>query len=412
MSKVTRKLDPIAGRRTPADYPLFLCVLTMLAIGLFMVLDASYAHAAQPGLSHGDPYYFFKVQLRWAAVGLVAMIWAMTFPYWKLARIGVPILILSAVLLILVKVPHLGMATHGAARWLRFGPIRIQPSELSKFCCVVFLAGYISRRPRAIRDLQTGLVGALLPVLAIAGLIIVEPDLGTALSLIGTSLIVLAVGGARPRHLGTIALIGMVLVGGLAMKHPYSRHRLLSFVSDGSDDRTYAYQVTQSVDALEAGGIHGLGPGQGDAKFFHVPAPYTDFIATTVGEEFGMIGSLALIGLFFCFMLRGLHIAHRCPNAFGCLLGTGICTMISLQALMNLAVISRSMPDTGVPLPMISYGGSSLVLVMFASGVLLSISRWPDLHHVDALLGSKTSMNRTPVRLDVDLHEVGGLRLR
>lgn len=388
MSVRTRRLDPLAGRSVPPDYPLFALMLIILSLGLFLVFDASYARASQEsGITHGDPAFFFRQQAHWAIIGLVALLAALKLPYWKLSRYGAHALALAVALLLLVLAPHVGHRSHGAVRWLHLGPLQVQPSEIAKICIVIFLAGYLSRRERSIRLVRGGLAGALAPVAVVALLIIKEPDLGTALVLSVTSLVMLGLGGARLKHLAFVAIVGVGLVGVMALSHSYSRHRLLSFVSGTQGDRTYAYQVTQSIDALKAGGIHGRGPGDGDAKFFHLPACYTDFIATTAGEEFGLIGSLVLLGLFLWFTLRGFQIAHRCPNAFGTLLAAGLSTMISVQALLNLAVISRTVPDTGVPLPMMSFGGSSLVLVMFSTGLLLAISRWPDLRHLEALVG-------------------------
>lgn len=403
MSEITRKMEAPVGRKIPADYPLFALMLIILALGLFMVFDASYAQASQSGITHHDPAYFFKLQSLWALIGMAALIFAMRMRYWKLARYGGHAMAFGILLLVLVMAPHLGVHSHGAARWLKLGPIRMQPSEIAKICVVLYLASFISRRQRSIQRLETGVVGALFPVLIAAALIIKQPDLGTALTLVATAMVMLAIGGAKLKHLAAISLLGFTLVAMMAWSHPYSRLRLQSFVSGSAGDRTYSYQANQSLKALESGGVHGIGPGEGDAKFFHLPAPYTDSIATTLGEEFGLIGSLVLIGLFFLFTLRGCHIAHQCRNAYGKLLASGLCAMITIQALLNLAVITRSVPETGVPLPMVSFGGSSLVLVMFAIGLILSVSRWPDLCSIEfspADAGSSRTYVRRPLRME------------
>lgn len=384
--------DPRAGQPVSPDYPLFAIMLAILGMGLFMVLDASYARASQNGLTHGDPYFFFRSQVRYAVMGLVALVIAMQARYWKLHRYGSLALLVSIAALVLVM--FVGVHSHGAARWLRLGPVQLQPSELAKVCVALYLSAYISRRQRSLRNHWGALIGALGPVIIVGVLIIKEPDLGTAMTLVVTAFVMLAVGGANCKRLFAVAAVGAILVFIQAYRNPYSHQRLASFTNSSATDKTYSYQVNQSVLALQAGGFKGLGPGQGDAKFFHLPAPYTDFIAATLGEEFGLIGSLVLLGLFFSFTVRGYLIAHRCPNVYGTLLATGLCTMVTVQALLNLAVITRTFPDTGVPLPMVSFGGSSLVLVMFATGLLLSISRWPELTHTDLISTQPRSVNR------------------
>jgi cell division protein FtsW len=387
------RIEQITGRPLLPDFPLFVLILALLTLGLFMVLDASYARAVQPGMTHEDPYFFFKQQAKWGVIGIAALLGAMRLPYWRLSRYGRPSILIGISLLALVML--VGHHSHGAARWLRLGPIQVQPSEVAKLCTVFYLASYIHWRPKTIRIFNPGLVGALWPVLVAVAFIIKQPDLGTALILLATAFVMLIIGGANLKHLGVIAGVGLMLVALMALSHPYSRHRLTDFFSGGADNQTSGYQVNESVKALEAGGIHGMGPGQGDAKFFHLPAPYTDCIATTMGEEFGLIGTIGLLTLFFILTLRGYYVAHRCPNSYGTLLAAGLCTWITVQALLNLAVISRSVPATGVPLPMVSFGGSSLVLVLFASGLLLSISRWPDLCDIKALLDEESQPRRT-----------------
>ena len=418
MGRNIRKQDPKVGRGISADYPLFVVMFLILALGLFMVLDASYARASQPTpMTHGNAYYFLERQALWAFVGILALVWAMNMRYWKLSRYGPFAMILAFVLLLLVWAPGVGVHSHGAARWINLRIIQIQPSEIAKVCCVLFLAGYLPARKLKVQKLEGLLVGVFLPVGLIAALIIKQPDLGTALSLLATCFIMLFVGGAQVKHLLAIAAVGALLLSIYCLARPYTAKRLLGFVDGGAGSTTYAYQVDQSVEALQAGGLHGLGPGQGDAKFFHLPAPYTDFIAATLGEEFGLVGSLTLLGLFFFFTLRGCHIAHRCPNPYGTLLATGLCSMVTVQALLNLAVVTRSLPNTGVPLPMVSFGGSSLMLVLFATGLLLSVSRWPDLKDIDAALestgrgSSSTSAaagGRRPtlLKIDTDVHEM------
>ncbi|MCA1596837.1 MAG: FtsW/RodA/SpoVE family cell cycle protein, partial [Chloroflexi bacterium] len=192
MSVRTRRLDPLAGRPVLPDYPLFALMLIILSLGLFLVFDASYARASQEsGMTHGDPTFFFKQQAHWAVIGLVALLAALKLPYWKLSRLGGHALGLSVFLLVLVLVPHIGHRSHGAVRWLHFGPLQVQPSEIAKICTVIFLAAYVSRRERSIRVLKSGLMGALIPVGLVALLIIKEPDLGTALVLSVTSLVML-----------------------------------------------------------------------------------------------------------------------------------------------------------------------------------------------------------------------------
>jgi cell division protein FtsW len=358
-------------QRKPVDHILLAAVLTLLGFGIVMVFSASSIEASV--LNH-NPYYYLERQLVWAGLGLAIMAFLARFDYHRLAQLGHPVAIATVVLLLVVLVPHIGREVNGARRWLGFGSLLFQPSELAKFSLVLFFALWLARMPRIDRFWQ-GIGVPLAIYLPIAFLIIKEPDLGTALALGGTVFTMLFVAGANLWQFFGIVALALPVVGAAIVVAPYRLQRFLAFLHPQADPQGAGYHIIQSLYALGSGGLFGTGLGQGALKYFYLPEQHTDFIFAIVGEELGLIGALAVLALFLVLTWRGLRVAMLAPARFGALLAVGLTAMVAVQALMNIAVVTASMPITGIPLPFISYGGSSLVFALGAIGILLNISR-------------------------------------
>ena len=358
-------------QRRPMDHLLLAAVLTLLGFGIVMVFSAS---SIEAGVINHNPYYYLERQLVWAGLGLAAMAFFSRFDYHRLASLAQPVAIATVVLLIVVLVPHIGREVNGARRWLGFGSLLFQPSELAKFSLVLLFAYWLARMPRIERFMQ-GIGVPLLIYVPIALLIVKEPDLGTALALGGTVFVMLFVAGVNLwQFFGVLAMV-LPVVGVAIIVAPYRLQRFLAFLHPQSDPQGAGYHIIQSLYALGSGGLLGTGLGQGAMKYFYLPEQHTDFIFAIVGEELGLIGAVALLALFFVLTWRGLRVAMLAPDRFGALLAVGLTAMVAVQALMNIAVVTASMPITGIPLPFISYGGSSLVFALGAMGILLNISR-------------------------------------
>ncbi|RPF46781.1 stage V sporulation protein E [Thermodesulfitimonas autotrophica] len=357
--------------RRPPDFLLFLTVLGLLSVGLVMVFSAS-EYAAL--VRFNDTFYFFKRQLLYSFLGLGAMFYFLNYDYHNFRRFAGLLLALSFFLLLLVLLPGVGHSSHGAQRWLKFGPLTLQPSEVIKFGIVVFTAYGLSRVPGGIRRARE-----ILPYLGItcaaALLILLQPDLGTAMALAGTVFVMLFCAGAPLSALGVTGLGGVAAALAAIYMEPYRWRRLLAFLDPWKDPQGSGFHIIQSLYAIGSGGLFGVGLGQGKQKFLYLPEQHTDFIFAVIGEELGFIGGAFVILLFIIFIWRGLRIALYAPDAFGSFLAAGITAGIGLQALINIGVVTGSMPITGIPLPLISYGGTSLVFTLAAIGVLLNISR-------------------------------------
>ncbi|MDH7480683.1 MAG: putative lipid II flippase FtsW [Armatimonadota bacterium] len=367
-------------RKRQVDTLLFLLTIIFLVGGILLVFDASYATAGQAKYTGGDSFYFFKRQAVFAVAGLIVLLITSHIPYWKLRGLAPTLLFISIFGLVAVFIPGLGIEVNGASRWIgiKGSPIQIQPSELTKIALVLFLAVYLSNKKTDIRRFKEGLIIPI-ALMGITGILIMaEPDMGTAIIICGTWFAMLFMAGARKKHLLVIFLAGVILGSLLIIIEPYRLARVTSFRNPFADYYGSGYQVCRSLIALGSGGIRGVGLCEGREKCFYLPAEHTDFILATLGEELGLIGTLSLAGLFLIFGLRGLAIAYRTKENFGKLLAAGISILICGQALLNMLVVTSSVPATGVPLPFISYGGSSLVLNLFGVGILLGISKYPE----------------------------------
>lgn len=358
----------ITLRRT--DLILLIATLLLLALGLAMVYSTS-AVVAQK--RYGDSLFFFKRQMVWAGLGLLAMWGARSLPYRLQRRLALPVVVCTLIGLILVLVPGLGKEVAGASRWLVLGPLTLQPSEGAKYVLVLYVASRLAERPQS----PPHPMAVYLPHVFLLGvvclLIFLQPDLGTAVVLAMAVGLLFLIAGLPWRYLGYSVLIGLPLLYWGLVHKAYRLQRLVAFLDPWADSQGGGYQAVQSLLALGQGGLFGIGLGQSQQKLFYLPEAHTDFIFAVIGEELGFIGASGLVLLFLVLLWRILHIALACREPFGALLGVGIFLMLTLQIMVNLGVVVGILPTKGLPLPLISLGGSNLLVSLVAIGTVLNI---------------------------------------
>ena len=355
------------------DFWLMLFTLMLVLFGLIMVFSASYYSSIS---QDGNPYRYLVRHGAWVVFGLVAMAFGALFDYRKYKKWALPILIVSVILLVLVLTP-LGQTTNGATRWIKVGPVTLMPGEIAKIAAIIFVAWFLSEDASRIKSLKRGIL-PLLGIIAVYGALIVkQPNLSTAITVCGIIIAMMLVAGLKWRYVATAGGIGVVGILSIVifMKDTYWYNRLTSFTDPFQDALGDGYQAVQSLLALGSGGLFGVGLGKSVQKNLYLPEPQNDFILAIIGEELGYIGVLLLIALYCLFIWRGIHIALNAPDQFGLLLASGIVLMVAIQVILNIAVVTSSMPPTGINLPFISYGGNALLIFMFSAGVLLNISR-------------------------------------
>ncbi len=363
-----------AARPKPIDKTLLTIMILLMMLGLLTLFSATYYKAQN---STGDPWSEVKKQMFGVAVGAAAMQFTIRIPYqfWGKRKVVVAGIALSCVLLLLVVIPGIGVNINGSRRWLSIAGISFQPGEFAKYAVVLFMAMVLTARGRKIQRLFKG----ILPVLVVPGvlflLILEQPNLSTAGTIIIVSVLMVLLAGAKWRHMLVLGAGGLVLGAYYAWSEEYRRERLLSFMNPFAKMSDEGYQLSQSLIAFGSGGLFGMGLGQGRQKYAYLPYPESDFIFAIVGEDFGLAGCLAVILLFVAFMIAGMRIAMTCEDKHGCLLAAGIIGMISVQAFINMGVVVGVLPTTGLPLPFFSAGGTSLSITMAAVGIVLNISR-------------------------------------
>jgi len=379
------------------DRALLLAVGALTAFGLVMVFSAS---EVQGWLWFHNAAYYFEHQLMWLGLGVILLVAGANLDYHRLRPLAMPLGLVTVVLMVLVLLPHFGVEVNGARRWLRLGPLQMQPAELAKIAAIVFMALWLERHRDRLSSLENGVV----PFLALLGftvlLVILERDLGTTLIVAGILLAQFLVAGGRKRHVLLLALIMALCVYLFIRMEPYRLHRILAFVDPWSDPLNTGFQAIQSVVALGSGGFAGLGLGHSIQKYQWLPFAHTDFIFAIVGEETGLLGTSAVLGLFGLFAYRGYRVALKAPDAFGSLLACGVTTWIALQALINIAAVTVTLPTTGIPLPFISYGGSSLAITLLAVGILMNVSTQSEkvgwIRHASIDLGRRNGRTLVP----------------
>lgn len=375
-------------RRGTPDFQLLVLTLLMVGFGIVMVFSSSSSIAMVNKNFGYDPLYFTKKQIIFAFVGLIGMFIAMNIPYEKYKKLFVPVFILAIILLMIV--PFSG-GINGASSWLNVGSLGIQPTELAKVTTIMYLSALISKKGERFRDLRTGYIPVMVIVGFVAGLIMLQPDLGSCMILVATAGLIIFAGGANLKHImGSIALLvlGASIVMGVGALwdkinpgdtagtgSDYKMGRIQAYLDPWADPQHTGYNLIQSLTAIGHAGVTGTGFGQGIQKLHYLPNAYNDFIFSVIGEEFGFLGTLIFLLFYIYFIWRGLLVSLRCQSAFGTLMGVGIMGLIAIQAFVNIGGVTRTIPVTGVTLPFISYGGSSLLVMMVAMGIVLSISR-------------------------------------
>lgn len=376
-----KKLD-IKGRTTRGrrkkinmksiDYTLLCALLIVLFIGVVMVYSSSSYYALYQQDVYNTDYYFLK-EITWSIVGVVGMFITMSIDYHVYKKWTPWIVLITLALLVLVL--FIGADINGAVRWIRLGPLSFQPSELAKYVVVLYLALLIDKRKSKIKKFGEGTIFYLCIAGVFALLILLEKNLSITAIVMMVAFIMILVGGAKLSHLFSLIPVGLAAGLALIFTQSYRMDRLTSFLNPWADPSGDSYQLIQSLYALGSGGIFGVGLGNSRQKALFMPEPHNDFIFAIIGEELGLIGCIVIISIFMFIVIKGTTIAVKSRDNYGFLLGTGIISVIAIQAIINIAVVSGSMPVTGVPMPFISYGGTSLVFNLAAMGILLNISR-------------------------------------
>ena len=354
-----------------------LCIITimLICIGIVMIYSASSIYSLD---KYHDSLFFLKRHLVFVFIGFILAFLAMVIDYRKLKDISKPFLLLALVLLILVLVPGLGRQVAGARRWFRFGTFSFQPSELAALAMLIYIADFLARKKEQLKDFWKGYLPPIMVLGSCVVLILMQPDLGSALALSIVVFLMLFSSGVKIKYLGLALICVIPLLYVLIFSVPYRRARIVSFLNPWRDPQGSGFQIIQSQVALGSGKFFGLGLGHSRQKLFYLPAAHTDFIFSIIGEEIGLLGTLAIAILFILFINKGLKIVSLVEDRFGYFLGLGVVLLISLKAVVNMGVSTGILPTKGLPLPFISYGGSSLVLDMVGVGLILNISRFGD----------------------------------
>lgn len=362
----------LVKKRAP-DYWLLLAVIALIGLGIVMVYSSS-AIVAQD--QFGDGAFFFKRQLLWVVLGTAALAVTQRIHFERLRRLTPLIVLVAFVSLALVLVPGIGRVAGGARRWILLGPTSLQPAEAVKLAMILYLANFLNRRALEMDGFRRALVPPLLLTALAFGLMLKQPDMGSALLVGLLTITMLFVGGARLFHLVGLGVLSAPMLVVAVLGEEYRRRRILAFLDPWRDPQGAGFHIIQSLLALGSGGLFGVGLGHSRQKFFYLPERHTDFIFAILGEELGLAGTVAVLLLFALVAYRGFRIARRAPHRYASLLAGGITAMVVFQAIINIGVTIGVLPITGVPLPLVSFGGSSLLFTMIEVGILLNISQY------------------------------------
>lgn len=366
--------------KKPFDFLIFMTVMILLSLGTIMVFSSGAPHAYN--YMHGDTYHFLKKQMMYVPLGLLAMFITMNIDYRKLGKWSPVFLVSSLALLVLVCIPGIGTELNGARRWFVFGGFNLQPSEIAKLSIILFFSHSLSKRKEELKFFFKGLVPYLIIIGLHALLLLLQPHLSATVIIGMVSSIILFCAGAKIKH---FVLMGVPAVAGVAVLVATSDYRLArvtSFLNPWNDPQGGGWQVVQSLYAIGSGGLFGRGLGKSLQKFLYIPEPYNDFILAVLAEELGFIGVATVLLLFLIFIWRGVKVAMNAPDAFGSMVAIGITSLVAVQVIINVAVVTSSMPVTGMPLPFFSYGGTSLMFLMSGIGVLLNISKYANYERI------------------------------
>lgn len=357
-------------RSKEPDLVLFVVILTLTGIGIAMSYSASAVYALK---AFGDPYYFLKKQLLWFAIGFVLMLVFMRIDYRSYMKYTKVLLLASIVALALVLIPGIGHSAKGSVRWLGLGPVAFQPAEFVKVVVVIYLAKVFSS------EADDHFIRLLIPVIIVAVIflmIIVQPDFGTAIDILIVSVFILFVSGFPFTYLLTLFVISIPMFYLMISLAQYRKDRIVAFMNPWAYRYGIGYHIIQSFIAFKKGGFLGVGLGNGTQKLSRLPEPHTDFIYAVIGEEAGLVGTVLIVVLFAAVLWRGIVVSTEAQDNFGRLLAVGLSLMIVVQAFINMGVVTGALPTKGIPMPFISYGGSSLLSNMIAAGILLNVSRY------------------------------------
>lgn len=356
-----RRFDPI----------LFLSVMALLSLGIVMVYSSSSIVAMR---KFHDGYYFLKRQLFFAAAGLSVMFLVSRIDYRIYQRYAYVLLGGMFIALILVLLPHVGADIAGTRRWFRFGSLTVQPSEFMKLAIVIYIAHSLSKKGDKVKGFAVGIVPHMMVLGFTLLLLLLQPDFGTGMTIAAVVLIMLYAAGVRVRHILGPILLSLPAIYLLIFNVSYRRRRITAFMNPWDDPRNVGFQIVQSFLAFGSGGVLGTGLGDGRQKMFYLPEPFTDFIFSSIAEELGFVGVVLVISLFAAFVMRGIKVSFMHDDPFGRHLALGLTAMVGLQAFINMAVVMGLLPTKGLPLPFISYGGSSIVASLIGVGILLNLS--------------------------------------
>jgi len=359
------------AKRVSVDRWLFTVTMLLVFLGLVMVFSASAVMARE---RFGSEYAFLSKQLIWAGAGLVAMVVTMRLDYKRYKHPALVFSLMGLTTLLLISVFFLDRS-HNTHRWIHAGGFSFQPSELAKPVLILFLAYFLETRAKSMDDVRNTLVPASAPVLVFLGLIVLQPDLGTAIACAGIAACVLYVAGMRMRYFAYAFGASLVPLYFLIFHVSFRRDRILAFLNPYADRQKAGFHIIQSLIAVGTGGLTGVGLMEGKQKLFYLPEPHTDFIFASMAEELGLVGSLFVVTMFAIFLWRGMRASWRTEDLFGRYLAVGITSMVVLQAFINISVVLGMMPTKGIPLPLVSYGGSSLFVTLACVGVLLNITK-------------------------------------
>jgi cell division protein FtsW len=359
------------AKRVSVDRWLFTVTMLLVFLGLVMVFSASAVMARE---RFGSAYAFLSKQLICAVAGLIGMAITMRLDYRRYKHPALVFSLMGVTTLLLISVFFLDRS-HNTHRWIHAGGFSLQPSELAKPVMILFLAYFLESRLKAMDDVRNTLLPAAAPVLVFLGLIVLQPDLGTAIACAGIAACILYVAGMRMRYFGYAFLASLLPLYFLIFHVSFRRDRILAFLNPYADRQKAGFHIIQSLIAVGTGGITGTGLMEGKQKLFYLPEPHTDFIFAVTAEELGLVGAVFVVALFAIFLWRGMRASWRTTDLFGRYLAVGITSMIVLQAFINISVVLGMMPTKGIPLPLVSYGGSSLVVTLACVGVLLNITK-------------------------------------
>ena len=344
----------------------------LLAFGLVMVYSSSAIYAMD---KFGDASFFLKRHALYIVVGAAVTVFVMSRDIAAIRRAAMPMLFVVIGLLVIVLIPGIGRAAGGARRWLEVGPLRFQPVELAKFALIIYLADFLQRKRLWIRSLKFGFLPSMVIIGGIAGLILLQPDLGSCVALASVGLIMLFSAGARLKHLAIVIVTGALLLTGAIASMPYRRARIMAYVDPWKDPKGSGFQIIQSLIALGSGGPYGIGLGESRQKLFYLPESHTDFIFSIIGEEMGLMGTSGVTLLFGMIVWQGIRIGFKKNEPFSRSVAVGVSCLFGLEAAINIGVSTGLLPTKGLPLPLVSYGGTSLVLHMAMLGLLLNVGR-------------------------------------